>query len=104
MYQQRVRQLAAADQIEQLQSRVAHKLPEAVGLIFSAHLMILKDRAFERLGAGHIHVAQRCRHVTGGQAGEAILALLFNSPRLRAATPSGLPSLSDQRNEHQCSG
>lgn len=35
-----------ASQIEQLQSRVADKLPEAVALIFSAHLMILKDRAF----------------------------------------------------------
>ncbi|MBM4092839.1 MAG: phosphoenolpyruvate--protein phosphotransferase [Planctomycetes bacterium] len=33
-------------QIEQLQLRVSDKLPEAVALIFSAHLMILKDRAF----------------------------------------------------------
>jgi phosphotransferase system enzyme I (PtsP) len=42
---QRAMQQTAA-QLEHLQSRVAHKLPEAVGLIFSAHLMILKDRAF----------------------------------------------------------
>ena len=33
-------------QIEHLQSLVAKRLPEAVSLIFSAHLMILKDRYF----------------------------------------------------------
>jgi phosphotransferase system enzyme I (PtsP) len=43
-----------ASQIEQLQSRVADRLPEAVALIFSAHLMILKDRAFVERVVQHI--------------------------------------------------
>ena len=33
-------------QIEELQRRVTKRLPEAVSLIFSAHLLMLKDKAF----------------------------------------------------------
>lgn len=35
-----------ADQLEELQSRVAERLPESASLIFTAHFMILKDERF----------------------------------------------------------
>ena len=37
---------ATAGQIEELQYRFAHRLPESVSLIFTAHMMILKDGRF----------------------------------------------------------
>ena len=37
---------ATAEQIEDLQYRFSHRLPESVSLIFTAHIMILKDGRF----------------------------------------------------------
>ena len=43
-----------SSQLEELQLRVAKKLPEAVSLIFSAHLLMLKDVGFVENMAGQI--------------------------------------------------
>jgi phosphotransferase system, enzyme I, PtsP len=42
------------DQLQELQSRVAERLPESASLIFTAHFMILKDERFIQEILGHI--------------------------------------------------
>jgi phosphotransferase system, enzyme I, PtsP len=43
-----------AEQLEELQESVEHKLSDAASLIFAAHLMILKDRRFIEQVAGQV--------------------------------------------------
>lgn len=42
------------DQLQELQSRVAERLPESASLIFTAHFMILKDERFQQEILRHI--------------------------------------------------
>jgi phosphotransferase system enzyme I (PtsP) len=43
-----------ATQLQELQNRVAERLPESAALIFTAHFMILKDKSFVNRIVGHI--------------------------------------------------
>ena len=54
-----------ASQIEELQQRVADRLPEAVAMIFSAHLLMLKDPGFVETMARQIE--------SGKPVGQAVL-------------------------------
>lgn len=69
-------------QIEHLQTQVADRLPEAVSLIFSAHLMILKDRVFTS------SVVQRVQD--GETVGAALASLLDQFQTVLLASSSTL--------------
>ncbi len=65
-----------AAQLESLQERVEHKLSDAASLIFAAHLMILKDKAFIDRIAGQVEGGANPPIAIADVAGEYIRGFL----------------------------
>ena len=65
-----------AAQLESLQERVEHKLSDAASLIFAAHLMILKDKAFIDRIAGQVENGTNAPIAIADVAGEYIQGFL----------------------------